>query len=391
MSKSNLNQYCQKSHLSTASYCTERRDDLFVSEVTVNSISFRSIEGHATKKEAENDAAAVALQSLVQLHPSAKSVDELLKISSSATSISKNKEQVTTKTSLDLVVHSKAQSEQTSPTVQVQSHPACATLTHTMATKSQVLVQPTSFSPPSQRPPPGIPIPGPPAVLRLQCPVISQIGTSGVHNSFSLRPPLVARPFTQMPPPGSGPRLVSIHTISASLPPHPILVAPNASSMHGSPLKSFPSPHLVLSPPIPGIRPTSMNCLPMLEPGFMPVHVPNAFPNRLIVTPPRYIPASPAAHAQLPDLHSDEQGPCTSAQHDFEKELERFCQLHNLSPPLYSISEKKGRFVARVKVDGRKYGGSRDYEAFEVARESATLIALACIGLQALKMGDRGI
>ena len=81
MSKSNLNLYCQKSRIPTPAYSTTKNgEDLFCSTVTVNEESYVSVQGHSTKKEAENDAAEVALQSLVQRHPKAKSAEDLIKI-----------------------------------------------------------------------------------------------------------------------------------------------------------------------------------------------------------------------------------------------------------------------------------------------------------------------
>lgn len=79
-----------------------------------------------------------------------------------------------------------------------------------------------------------------------------------------------------------------------------------------------------------------------------------------------------------------------SKPRNFGDELQQYCQSRDLSPPEYCTSEKGGRFVSRVKVGGAEYGGSKDYDSWDLAKENATLTALACIGLQALDMSDGG-
>ncbi len=91
MSKSNLNLYCQKSHIPTPRYVTSQKGDLFYSAVTVNGESYGSVEGHTTKKEAEQDAAGVALLSLVQRHPTANSAEDLIKTVDTEMSSKQNK------------------------------------------------------------------------------------------------------------------------------------------------------------------------------------------------------------------------------------------------------------------------------------------------------------
>ncbi len=81
---------------------------------------------------------------------------------------------------------------------------------------------------------------------------------------------------------------------------------------------------------------------------------------------------------------------------NFELELERYCLARSFPPPTYCVTEVKGqRYRVTVKVSDAEYGGVRDFESVDLARENATLVALASIGLAALtkevagKVGQR--
>ena len=77
-SKSKLNLYCQKTHISVPCYLTERVSEGFVSTVTVAERTHKSQNVHPTKKAAENDAASVAVQLIVQNHPEVTNIDQLI-------------------------------------------------------------------------------------------------------------------------------------------------------------------------------------------------------------------------------------------------------------------------------------------------------------------------
>ena len=78
--KSDLNLYCQKSHILIATYTSAMQDGLFESRVCVNGTEYSSTSGYSTKKEAENDAAGVALIAILQKEFGGKSIEEALAI-----------------------------------------------------------------------------------------------------------------------------------------------------------------------------------------------------------------------------------------------------------------------------------------------------------------------
>ncbi len=78
--KSDLNLYCQKSRIPIPTYTSSTQDGQFISKVRVKDTEFRSTSGYSTKKEAENDAAGVALIALLQKEFDGRSIEEVLAI-----------------------------------------------------------------------------------------------------------------------------------------------------------------------------------------------------------------------------------------------------------------------------------------------------------------------
>lgn len=78
--KSDLNLYCQKSRIAIATYTSSTQDGQFISKVNVNGTEYSSTSGYSTKKEAENDAAGVALIAVLQKEFGGKSIEEALAI-----------------------------------------------------------------------------------------------------------------------------------------------------------------------------------------------------------------------------------------------------------------------------------------------------------------------
>lgn len=77
-SKSKLNLYCQKKHIAVPCYSTEGTSEGFVSTVTVAETDYKSRKAHSTKKAAEDDAASIAIQLIVQNHPGVADMDQLI-------------------------------------------------------------------------------------------------------------------------------------------------------------------------------------------------------------------------------------------------------------------------------------------------------------------------
>ena len=78
--KSDLNILCQKSHILTASYTSAVVEGNFVSTVSVKGHEYRSTSGYPTKKEAENDAAGVALIDILRRDYSGRSFDKVISL-----------------------------------------------------------------------------------------------------------------------------------------------------------------------------------------------------------------------------------------------------------------------------------------------------------------------
>ena len=75
----------------------------------------------------------------------------------------------------------------------------------------------------------------------------------------------------------------------------------------------------------------------------------------------------------------------------FVKTLENYCQMFTLPPPVFTVTEDDERFSAVVTVGEKEYRGASAQETEEHAKENATLVALACIGMEALGVMETGI
>lgn len=238
MSKCQLNEYCQKSYFGTPQYDTVMRGVGFVSTVTVNGESYVSLEGHGRKKDAETDAATVALQDLV--HPT---------------------------------------------------------------------------------------------------PTLKNVGLT---------------PF--------------------GLPPHPILLGGKPNSIPG--LLPYGGRSKLLQKG--SVPPTQQGV--MLGYSLLPTSQPE--PAVHIALSP-----SPPPFTQAPDGHRHWE----QVELNFDEELERYCQVRGLASPIFNINENKGRFCGAVIVNGVEYVGCSDQSSFLFAKKTASLVALASIGIHALRCQEQGI
>jgi hypothetical protein len=76
---------------------------------------------------------------------------------------------------------------------------------------------------------------------------------------------------------------------------------------------------------------------------------------------------------------------------DVDRELERYCRVCGFPPPVFNVDENKSRFLGRVSVGGVEYFGYGDQPSAVVAKKNAALVALASIGVQALRLQEQGI
>lgn len=313
MSKSKLNIYCQKSRIRNASYNTVKEGDLFVSEVTVGDATYKSVRAYDTKKEAEHDAATVALQGLVRLHSTAASVDDLLATLEPGTKLKKG----STKDS--------ATPEPISSVI-AGSNPSASPVGHPMSVPLVMLGHPP--------PPIGSASRGGPFFVQG-----SPYAPHGVIHSA-----LVG--FHSSPPPGIPvPLSIPFHHSPPAAAADNLLIHPQAGAVAQA-----------ISPSLPGR-------VPIADPGSL---------NSVPIT-------------QRPD-HREKR-----SVSNFEEELENYCLERGLHPPIYSIHENRGSYSGKVVVGGVEYMGSNDQSSFIYAKKSAAVVALANIGLQALRLQEQGI
>ena len=476
--KSQLNLYCQKARVSTPSYATEKKGDMFVSQVTVNEATYTSIQGHTTKKEAEGDAAGVALQDFVHLHPKAKSVEELLKIVDNEMN-SRHKKQLTrlpaeVSTGGPQFVPARSVMQTQSPPMPI---PCLQSALQVGQVSNRPVIYPSEINrQPMMVPMPRIPIrsnsPAPhprpvlPASVSVPISISPRTGTVAVgmirsqspsqanYGPMGVSPPRSSFPFAQtnygvmgMSPPRSSFSLAQAnYGVMGVSPPqasHPFAQA-NYSVMGVSPPQSslslgqtnYNAIHQLYGAmcvsstqsPLPHTQPNfppigaHMTALPSshTRPNIMamstalssnppaPLSVPSPSPSHHIMNPhsitycDQGTPRGPSIGNSLRWTSSGSSGnslpvrPVLQAQSthshsNFELALEKYCHKHKISPPQYKINEADKRYTAKVIVNGQEYEGKRDYETFEIAKENVTLIALACIGLEALNMENKGI
>ena len=393
MSKSQLNQYCQKSRIDLPKYNTTKAGDLFVSEVTVNDVPYRSLEGHSSKKEAESDAAGVAIRTLAQLDPSMSTVEELL-AKVEGESSKKQKRQVVAQ-----------QAGQQPPSGKTQADGKKQVSSSVAMPLPSIAPQVVMSSPPLTLPGPE-PRPSPamvPATIGIHPTPPPSVVKSGVQTHGAVSPPPGIQQAIR--PPSAIPLSLPPHPlVTTSLPPHLLMM----TSSHGSPAGAvrMVMPH---NPMLPGM-PVPLSTLPAMPPGPAPIpprpqglggadgRTPQPVSmgiggGHVLVSsgsPSPYHPVLPPPGLRPDHTHQPPRLPPEDVVKHFEVELERLCQSRAVAPPTYSVKEKSGRFRAWVEVQGVTYSTSKDYESFDIARESATLTALACIGLQAMGVADRG-
>lgn len=74
---------------------------------------------------------------------------------------------------------------------------------------------------------------------------------------------------------------------------------------------------------------------------------------------------------------------------DYSQKLEKLCNARALPPPAYDVNESDGKFVATVTVHGNGQYYSGDFKSYDQAKDYASLIALAEVGLSLLNINER--
>ena len=362
--KSKLNTYCQKSHKPVPCYSSEKKGDVFVSTVILDEASYDSINGHLTKKEAENDAAGVAIQAIVQIHSANKSIDELIEGLPASKNKKKPKQQKP----------DTQQPEQLGPEFTPVS---AVNQTPINPANSYRILQPRPQQPLSNADPRvlnrSFPLPGQPTQIPPQIP--PQVHQPLTGTAFG--PYVPQQPFPQPPPhrlyygqvPGMRP--VRQPTMPArmpvSLPGTPMYIqpppgyamSPTAAYVHAQPNLGKPCtaiPSLIRSPP-----PSPVSSSSSVQP------LPHVTSN------------TPSENAHVNAIKTEDRGLCEI--------LENYCKKYGLPDPIYSVKEKSGKYSAKVEVGNETFCTEQNFYSFVTAKENVTLKALATVGMQALSLG----
>lgn len=410
--KSYLNQYSQKKHIATPSYKTESIGEGFSCTVTIEEAQYSSLSSHPTKKEAENDAAGVAVQSIIQTQPQAKNFEDVLKIVEQ-TSSSKSK-------------HRPTQPGSTS-SVGPEFVPVQSVINDTTTGTQQM----SSSNPVYNLLPSGISSPH----VRVLDPSLHRpllIGNvpsaNGIPVNYNTR---AARPT---PPPGFGPishaspygalhdqcmpplplSVANMPPLSHVYPNHPI--APNVQQPVSIPPGRIQDNHSpgqknvrmpVMKPGSPAVlnslshetpRPFASNIpLSVVGPNIADLQYPTQNQNKPChAIPVKSIGSSPSAVAttlvtNLPSQtkpqnegSTENTGPSSENTDRDTKDLEDYCRVHNLPGPVYTISSDKGKHVGKVTIGEIEFSRGWKYDNFSDAKDSAAIVAIAGLAMSRL-------
>lgn len=376
MYKTQLNLYCQKVHVPTPCYKSEKvGDEGFVSVVSLGgSESFQSLTAHSTKKAAEDEAAGVAVRSLVQQHPSVSNIDEIL-------------EQIGTPTSKKQFSNLCVQANNTTSMPLSSSvsahHPAAVIASRNQPAMLQTPVRPTIGSPivpanipTSIKPPPGFTT-GVNALHR----VVESPSTGVSHSLSSLSPH--ASVSAQLPLPTYQPN------IAASV----VTTSPPLSNQYK---QAVGNTHVRGPPPLVDTSQSPVSSVPS---SAVPIRTQLSTPLRLTPTPPTAListPHPPPPPLSLTGSHLKPSSPALTTvsvrscsplmKASFHDKLVCFCSSKGLADPDYHCIEAHGRYKASVFVGGHLFSKPWQYDSFDDAKQSAAMMALAELCFQELNL-----
>ena len=411
-SKSYLNQYSQKKHIASPLYETERTGEGFSCTVTIEEAPYSSLSSHPTKKEAEIEAAGVAVHAIIQTHPTAKNFEDVLRIL----------EQI-------MPLKSKKRSKQPESTSSVGPEFVPVSATNDTATASQQL--PFGYTVPNV--PPGIiyspqiqipesnvaPLHRPPIISHRPLLVGNVPSPNGIpmyYNTHATHP---------RAPPGFGPtsHTVPYRTIhkmppSRVYPNHPIIPrAQQPVNIH--PGRIIPRGQINVRMPVmePGSsaimnsmrhdmpRPLTSNIpLSVVGPSIADLPSPtqnqdkpwDAIPVKPFKnTPPvttTLVTNSLASHIKpqyegsTENTNTDKVSDVSSAENTDRdvRDLEEYCRSRNLPGPVYTIGSDKGKHFGKVKIGEMEFSRGWKYDSFNDAKDSAAIVAIAGLAMSLL-------
>ena len=74
---------------------------------------------------------------------------------------------------------------------------------------------------------------------------------------------------------------------------------------------------------------------------------------------------------------------------DYSQKLEKLCDASCFPPPKYEVNESDGKFICKVKIFGYGEYLSGNSESYAQAKDYASLVALAEVGLSLLNINER--
>ena len=438
--KSDLNLYCQKAHIPIATYTSELKEGNFHSTVTVKDTHYPSTSGYPTKKEAENDAAGVALISILQKHFGGQTFDDVIALLELRFPSKNKKKSKQGAASLVDVMPRKVEGR-----VEVDSATAQTRPTHTHMQQQQVV---TAF--PSQQsvaldhqavvtcrtvtgqgPSHLVTGGGVDSIVTNQTPIAYPKGRSSVgggtnanqySGTVSAQSPAAPWVTTYAPPAVMYSQMPQ-GQVQTNMAPSSYYIVPRHSQ--APPLNPVLHPHIFHSPPHGGMcspRPPMSSAAGPVHvtppPGLQNVQMAARFPVAPPSTssppppPPSFSPRQPITTAQFPPskplnaipVSHDRHGFPTSAsssynsqdpssvvqssppswipQVDHPKALEALCSRLKLSVPMYQIKEEgNGNFWAEVKVGDKTYQTRWKCDDFDQAKMMAAMEALSQLAL----------
>lgn len=327
--KSNLNKYCQKKHVPTPVYRCESTGDGFACTLTIEETEYTSLNSHSTKKEAERDAANVAMRAVLT-HHTASTFDDVLKL-------------------LDGL-----------------------TLSGPPPSSSP---RPPIPSPASSHPPPSLP--GGRVINNVY---VRATPPATTHPGLSLITPTQINVTTPTQMSIATPTQINVTTptrIKVDTPPGFSLVTPTRMTVA--------TPTNAVAPP------TNVSVSTPLTIGSHRADIPTSIEGPSIdthskpstVTPiPIRAPLTSEPNTKPPPLISVR--PLTSEK-DI-KDLEQYCQASSLPLPVYTIYQERGKHVGKVRVGEMEFGRGWGYDTFNDAKDSAAIVAIAGIAMIQLQL-----
>lgn len=430
-SKSNLNLYIQKKRINAPVYHTEKTGSGFSCTVTIEETSFSSLSTHSTKKEAENDAAGVAVEAIIQNQPRARSFEDVLKIFENSkkekqkkTAVGPEFETIVTSTSsfrllpsLPLPTTSNAATIHSpivapSPGQIYNIHPVSHPMLHSpnspqflgqnvQPTPQLMLRSPIMVQPPDQvynvhhgsqsMPPHSILTQS--GGQNLQYPTTPYVDSTfrGGRRDFqptSHRPPLTIAPTIPMyPNPPALPYRGPLGTNNTPIQLSPKTAVPSEATHHSlqfysqPPVNNSKIPLSVIGPSIEAHSFSNSKDKPC-----------NAIPSKSLSsirssTTPAQTHSTPleVEHQSLPSSRLLATIPSVNVAIGV-RDLEDYCRALSLPEPWFNIVEDKpGIFVGKVIVGNKEFVKGWKYNSFNDAKDSAAIVAIAALAMMQLR------